>query len=144
LSSKFLGFDHVDTRVRSLTAVEPFYDKLMPVLGLPKKRYANVNAEGEWDMLDGEGPHNAAEYHEEPQGGYVGCFIGFIEDSAMKPTDTRIAFRIEAAGQIERWFELLMSIGARNIECSGSETYPALFFEDPAGTKLELLARRPR
>ena len=37
---------------------------------------------------------------------------------------------------------LLGRIGAVNIELSETmETYPAVFFEDPAGTKLELIGR---
>ena len=37
---------------------------------------------------------------------------------------------------------LLGKIGATNIEPSDTmETYPAVFFEDPGGTKLELIGR---
>jgi hypothetical protein len=44
----FLGFDHIDTRVTSVAAVEPFYDQLMPMLGLSRKHYAFVDPQGEW------------------------------------------------------------------------------------------------
>ena len=45
---EFYGYDHVDCRVRSLEAVETFYDDLMPEIGLTEKRYAFVDPDGEW------------------------------------------------------------------------------------------------
>jgi hypothetical protein len=39
---------------------------------------------------------------------------------------------------------LVRNAGGRVIEWSIEPTYPALFFEDPAGTRLEICARRPR
>ena len=61
----------------------------------------------------------------------------------MRPTLTRIAIRVLTAGELDRWFDALSSIGARNVERSASADYPAIFFEDPGGTKLELCARHP-
>ena len=139
----FHGFDHVDTRVRSLRAVEAFYDRLMPELGLTRKRLAYVDPAGEWDEPSETKPYNAVEYYEPEVSGGVCCFIGFIEDPAMVPTLTRIAFRVASAQDLDRWHEVLRSIGAANIEPSASAEYPAIFFEDPAGTKLEVVARHP-
>jgi len=142
--SKFLGFDHIDTRVRSLAAVEPFYDRLMHELGLPTKRHSFVDAAGDWHELKPGQIHNVAEYFEASPVGRPAFFIGFIEDPAMTPTLTRIAFRAELA-ELPRWEEFLREIGAAAIERSESmEEYPAIFFEDPAGTKLEIVARKPR
>ncbi len=142
-TTRFLGFDHIDTRVPSLAAVEPFYDRLMPALGLPRKRLANEIADGDWNYLEGGGPHNVAEYYEERRSGRTAFFIGFIEDAAMRTTKTRIAFRIGSPEHMDKWFELLTAIGALNIERSASADYPAIFFEDPAGTKLEVVSRLP-
>lgn len=141
--TSFLGFDHIDTRVRSIKAVEPFYDKLMPALGLPEKSYAHVDSQGEWDEPAADKPYNAVEYHESPKPGVVRHFIGFIEDPTMTPVLTRIAFRAQAPAELERWLVFLSSIGALCVERSASEKYPAIFFEDPVGTKLELVARAP-
>ena len=44
---QFMGFDHVDVRVSSLELVEKFYDRLMPLLGLTRKRTAFVDSDGE-------------------------------------------------------------------------------------------------
>jgi hypothetical protein len=141
-SNRFLGFDHIDTRVSSLKAVEAFYDRLMPELGLPAKRMAHVDERGDWDDPSDAKPYNAVEYYEPKESGKVGFFIGVIEDKTMTPTLTRIAFRVTQS-ELERWHSFLTSIGAVNIQWSASAEYPAIFFEDPAHTKLEIVARHP-
>jgi catechol 2,3-dioxygenase-like lactoylglutathione lyase family enzyme len=141
--SQFQGFDHIDTRVRSLKVVEAFYDRLMPELGLPNKRRAHVDERGDWGDPSDEKPYNTVEYYEPEISGMVGCFIGFIEDKKMTPTSTRIAFRTASREELDRWHAFLTTIGAVKIEWSASEQYPAIFFEDAAGTKLEIVARRP-
>jgi catechol 2,3-dioxygenase-like lactoylglutathione lyase family enzyme len=138
----FLGFDHVDTRVRSLAAVEAFYDNLMPAIGLPDKQRHNVDATGNWSRAKPGEQYNTIEYHERSSDRRPAHFIGFIEDPAMKPVSTRIAFRIASVAELDRWVALLGRIGACNIEPSSSyEDWPAVFFEDPAGTKLEVVGR---
>jgi hypothetical protein len=141
MARPFLGFDHIDVRVRSVKAVEQFYDKLMPELGLPRKRHAHVDAQGEWHEASDERPYNTIEYYELAPAGKTSFFIGFSEDVGMQPTLTRIAFRTGSADELGRWRALLVSIGAVNIEDSASQEYPAIFFEDAAGTKLEICAR---
>ena len=142
--SLFLGFDHIDTRVRSLSAVEAFYDRLMAELGLPKKNRSFVDAQGDWHDLKPGQSHNVAEYFEESPAGRAAFFIGFIEDPAMVPVKTRIAFRVATPFDAAHWQRVLRELGARNIQVSESmDDYPAIFFEDPAGTKLEVVAREP-
>ena len=140
----FLGFDHIDTRVQSLAAVEPFYDRLMAELGLSRKKHSYVDDAGDWHSLDAGQQYNVAEYFEEAQPDRAAFFIGFIEDPAMRPVMTRIAFRVPAPLAVDRWTRFLREIGAVNIEPSASlDEYPAIFFEDPAGTKLEIVSRTP-
>jgi catechol 2,3-dioxygenase-like lactoylglutathione lyase family enzyme len=144
VSKSFLGFDHIDLRVRSLAAVEKFYDGLLPKLGLTRKKYSHVDAGGEWHEPSDDKPYNAAEYYEELESGAAAFFIGVIEDDAMHPTATRVAFRVASRADLDVWERDLASIGAVRVEPSADmESYPALFFEDSAGTKLELCARRP-
>lgn len=142
---QFLGFDHIDVRVWSLRVVEGFYDILMPELGLTRKTTAIVDTEGEWHEASADDPYNAIEFHEPIRPDRAGFFIGFIEDSAMQPgSRTRIAIRVGSPEDLERWYKFLKSIGAVNVEKSGDmENYPAIFFEDTSGTKLELVARGP-
>lgn len=138
----FEGFDHVDTRVSSVAAVESFYDALMPVLGLPRKRYAFVDGSGNWQTVATGERYNAIEYYEESVAAQAPRFVGFIEEAGMAPLKTRIAFRLRSADRVEPFAEFLRGIGAKNVELSADmQTYPAVFFEDPAGTRLELCAR---
>ncbi len=127
----FEGFDHIDCRVRSLEAVEPFYDALMPQLGLPNKRRSYVDDAGDWHETSGEHRYNAVEFYEPQRPGSTPFFIGFIERKEHNPGLTRIAFRVGR----DRLFDLealLRQIGACNIERSEDlNAYPAIFFEDP-------------
>lgn len=140
---EFEGFDHIDCRVRSLAAVESFYDALMPELGLPQKRFAYVDETGEWHEISSDHRYNTIEYFERPQAGRTPFFFGLIERPDHQPGLTRIAFRIE----FDRMLNLegrLEPMGACKVERSEDlDAYPAIFFEDPQGTKLELVARRP-
>ena len=140
---RFEGFDHIDCRVASLAAVEDFYGALMPELGLPLRSHSYVDETGEWHEPSPEHPYNTVEFFETPQAGRAAFFIGIIERPGHVPGSTRIAFRVSA----ERMYEIerrLGAMGARNVERDDDmEAYPAIFFEDPAGTKLELVARRP-
>jgi catechol 2,3-dioxygenase-like lactoylglutathione lyase family enzyme len=139
----FLGFDHIDVRVSSLALVESFYDRLMPALGLEVKSYSYVDGAGEWLKPSPEHPYNTIEYHERPQAGSPARFIGFIEAPGMLPVSTRIAFALATADEVRAWEPQLRADGARAIEFGDDfAEYPALFFEDPAGTRLELCARR--
>jgi hypothetical protein len=138
---RFDGFDHIDTRVSSVAQVEPFYDALMPRLGLVRKQYSFVDPDGEWHAREVGEAYNAVEYVEEADG-RVPAFIGFIEQAGVVPTRTRIAFRVPGDALLA-WVDVLFSIGARHVEPSADmSAYPAVFFEDPAGTCLELCARR--
>ena len=139
----FLGFDHLDTRVPSLAKVEKFYDKLMPLLGLPRKKKSFVDDAGEWHDVMPDGTYNAIEYYTPPAPAEVTFFIGFIERADTAPTLTRIAFRVPRES-LEGWVPTLRELGARNVEPAADlDAYPAIFFEDPGGTKLELTARMP-
>jgi catechol 2,3-dioxygenase-like lactoylglutathione lyase family enzyme len=138
----FAGFDHVDCRVRSLAAVETFYDALLPALGLTRKRYSYVDDAGEWHDASSDRPYNTVEFYEEEQPDRATFFIGIIERSDHVAGLTRVAFRVTP----ERLLEMesfLHDIGARNVERNQAfKTYPAIFFDDPLGTKLEIVARK--
>ena len=139
----FGGIDHIDLRVPSLSAVEPFYDRLFAALGLTRKTHSVVDAEGNWSAAPDGGPYNVSEYYETPVAGEPARFIGIIEDRGMAPVQTRVAFRVESEAALAAWRERLVAFGAVGVEGETSGAYPALFFEDPGGTRLELCARRP-
>lgn len=139
---EFEGIDHVDCRVRSLAVVEAFYDSLMPELGLVRKRRMHVDSEDEWHQVDDAHPCNVVEYYEADREDRTTYFVGFIERHDHPPSRTRIAFRVGRARLFE--IEALLPLwGACDVmRSSAMDSYPAIFFDDPGGTKLELVAPR--
>jgi hypothetical protein len=138
----FQGFDHIDLRVPVLGVVEAFYDAFLPRLGLTRKKYAWVEFGGSsWNDATPE-RYNTVEYYEEGVDGRLPHFIGIIEETSAQAARGRIAFAVDA-DTLDDWERFLSEIGAREIE-RGDPEYPALFFTDPLGTRLEVCARRLR
>jgi catechol 2,3-dioxygenase-like lactoylglutathione lyase family enzyme len=143
MTNGFLGFDHLDVRVPSLAAVEAFYDLLMPALGLTEKTFSFVDAAGDWHDATPEGAYNTVEFSERPRPEDRGRFIGFIEDRDMRVVRTRIAFLVATRDDVLAFERRLHEFGAREIEREANfAAYPAVFFSDPGGTRLEIIARR--
>ncbi len=141
---KLLGLYHADIRVTSLVAVERFYDALLPALGLSRKTESHVDRDGEWHEVGESRPRNAVEYNTPLEPGSAGWFVGFVENAGFAATPTRIAFAIDDRAEFDAVETLVRAAGARAVERSDDDGYPALFFEDPLGTRLEICARRPR
>jgi catechol 2,3-dioxygenase-like lactoylglutathione lyase family enzyme len=137
-----LGLDHVDMRVPALGAVEHFYDAFAERLGLKTKRFAKVGFGGSsWEDGSPE-DYNAVEYYADPVPGHPRVFFGVIEEVDAQPSKSRIAFAV-SEDELDEWARSLPEMGAREIE-RGDADYPAVFFTDPLGTRLEVCARRPR
>ena len=69
--------------------------------------------------------------------------MGIIEKADHHPTHSRIAFRVTPESMLALEASL-RKIGAAKVERSEDmDQYPAIFFEDAAGTKLEIVARLP-
>ena len=135
------GLDHIDMRVPALVVVEAFYDAFAQRLGLTTKRYAKVGFGGSsWE--DGSpDDYNAVEYYADPVPGRARVFFGVIEEVDAQPSKSRLAFAV-AENELDEWERALPGFGAREIE-RGDASYPAVFFTDPLGTRLEVCARRP-
>jgi catechol 2,3-dioxygenase-like lactoylglutathione lyase family enzyme len=141
---RLLGLDHADIRVPSIAAVEAFYDAVLPPLGLTTKSESHVAPDGEWHDVDATRPRNAIEYGTPASADSIGWFVGFIEDDGMVPTATRIAFALDSEKDLAAVETIVREAGARVVEWSIDAGYPALFFQDPIGTRLEICARRRR
>ncbi len=139
---KLLCLHHADIRVPSIAAVEPFYDALLPALGLSHKTESHVGPDGEWYEVGDRRPRNAIEYGTPVVPGVAGWFVGFIEDAPTEPTATRFAFALDREDDLPAVEALVRDAGGRVIEWSIEPQYPALFFEDPVGTRLEICVRR--
>jgi catechol 2,3-dioxygenase-like lactoylglutathione lyase family enzyme len=139
----YLGIDHIDLRVPALGAVEAFYDALFGRLGLTRKKYSHVETGGSsWEDGTPEN-YNAVEWYEDGVRGRAALFFGVIEEEGAQPARGRIAFAV-TANSLDEWQRVLPEIGAREIERNDEEWYPAIFFTDPLGTRLEVCARPPR
>ena len=139
----FGGFDHIDLRVPVLGVVEAFYDAFLTRLGLTRKKYSVVTFGGEsWNDASAEN-YNAVEWYEEHVHGRRVAFFGVIEEAGAAPARGRIAFAVEK-DSLDEWARVLPEMGARELERSDDESYPAVFFTDPLGTRLEVCARPPR
>ncbi len=139
----YLGIDHIDLRVPALGAVEGFYDALFRRLGLTAKKYSIVETGGaSWD--DGTPDnYNAVEWYEENVSDRPALFFGVIEEVGAQPAHGRIAFAV-TEDSLDEWERTLPDIGAREVDRNDQDWYPAIFFTDPVGTRLEVCARRAR
>lgn len=140
---RIVGIDHADIRVASIAAVESFYDALLPALGLSRKGEAHVGRDGEWYEVDASRPRNAISYHV-PASVEPHWFVGFIEDVHTQANRTRVAFTLDDRDKLGTVERLVRAAGGRVIEYAIEPDDPALFFEDPIGTRLEVIARRVR
>ena len=139
---RFLGFDHIDSRVQNLARVEAFYDRLLPWLGMSARKYVRVEGDV-WTYVSRDEYYNTVEYVEEATDGGAPRFFGVIEDPQSVPSHTRIAFRVATGTDLKEAAAFVESMGARNVEISEEpDSYPAVFFEDPLGARFELLAER--
>lgn len=138
----FTGFDHLDVRVPSLAAVESFYAVLLPALGLTERRPSFV-AGDVWTSVRPDEPYNTVEFFEPATAGRPPRFLGIIEAEEVAPPLTRIALGVQHPDEVRAFAAWLPQIGARAIELSDDmDAYPAVFFEDAVGTRLEICSRR--
>jgi catechol 2,3-dioxygenase-like lactoylglutathione lyase family enzyme len=119
-------FDHIDLRVPELEAVREFYGALLPRLGFTQ----DMNIP-DWLQYNsqGDGPTE---------------FFGVTQSPGHTPNENRIAFWASSIAEVDEIAQVLREIGARNIEGPShedSEDYYGVFFEDPAGNRLEVCHR---
>ena len=118
-------FQHVDIRVTDLAAAKVFYSKLLPALDLP------VASGSVFTCFSAGGNRPQAPW------------FGFIEDKNHRPNTNRIAFWAKDRDEVDRLAEIVREAGGRISsgprECPEySESYYAVFFEDPSGNCLEI------
>lgn len=121
-------YDHVDFRVRDLRGLTPFYDAVMPALGLRVIR---------------GGTRCREYYHDDKRL----PFFGLHASATSKPGRSRIAFAAATRKDVDRIASAVRRAGGRAISgpevCSDySQPYYAVFFEDPDGNRFEVCCRR--
>lgn len=117
--------DHIDLRVPNLAQVAPFYHQLLPALGFT--RQVDVK-----DWLQYEAPASAG-----------GTFFGITQSPSHVPNEIRIAFRATDEEEVDSLAEIAKKAGALHLEgpLPYEPGYYAVFFEDPAGNRLEICSR---
>jgi catechol 2,3-dioxygenase-like lactoylglutathione lyase family enzyme len=132
--------DHIQITVKDLKIAEPFYDKLLPVLGfdLSRKSKGRV-AEHEFDVVE--------YYHPMLIFGINSPREVFKEDMIhrRKPGALHhLAFKAASCAEVDRLYPKIKETGANIIEeprfyPQHGEHYYALFFKDLEGIKYEIV-----
>ena len=121
-------FGHIDLRVANLDAALPFYEELLPALGLTERYHGEA-----WKVWATTDPLPATAY------------FGITEERTHVANDNRIAFWVESRDEVDRVANVARRAGA--AEVSGPKEMPygpgyyAVFFADPSGNRLEVYVR---
>jgi hypothetical protein len=124
-----------------LPQVERFYDALLPALGLSRKTESHVDTNGERRTVDARHPRNAIEYSTpsrlERRAGSSAL--------ARRPAWSRpgrVSPSPPTAKAALRDSRRSCATCGRVVEWSDDDDYPALFFEDPVGTRSDVMTWR--
>lgn len=132
--------DHIQITVKDLTIAEPFYDKLMPILGFDLSRKVKGRVEKhEFDVV--EYVHPLLLF------GLNSPRAAFKEDTIhrRKPGALHhLAFKASSCAEVDEIYLQIKAIGANIVESpkffpQHGEHYYALFFKDLEGIKYEVV-----
>jgi catechol 2,3-dioxygenase-like lactoylglutathione lyase family enzyme len=133
--------DHIQITVKDMSVAEPFYDKLLPLLGfdLRHKRGAVIE-EHEFHVVEYVHPRLAFAITS-PRRAFVGDAVHRRKPGALH----HIAFKVGSRDEVDRLHSGLKGTGATIV--SAPREYPeyvppgyyALFFKDLEGIKYEIV-----
>jgi catechol 2,3-dioxygenase-like lactoylglutathione lyase family enzyme len=133
--------DHIQITVKDMRVAEPFYDRLLPLLGF------ELNQKG--SGLVPENDFHVVEYtHPRLSIAITSPREAFADETVhrRRPGSVHhIAFRAESRAEVDRLHDELVRIGARIV--TPPREYPeykpagyyAVFFKDPDGIKYEIV-----
>ena len=133
--------DHIQITVRDMSVAEPFYDKLLPLLGFDLgKKSGAVIEEHQFHVVEYVHPRVAIALSS-PRKAFSGETINRRRPGAVH----HIAFRADSRQDVDRLYDELKRIGATIV--SPPRVYPeytpapyyAVFFKDPDGIKYEIV-----
>lgn len=132
--------DHIQVTVRDLKVAEPFYDKLMPILGfdLSRKSKGTVKAH-DFDVVEYSHPLLIFAINSPRE--------SFKEDTVhrRKPGSLHhLAFKATSQAEVDELYEKIKKTGAIIVDPpklypQHGEKYYALFFKDSDGIKYEIV-----
>jgi catechol 2,3-dioxygenase-like lactoylglutathione lyase family enzyme len=133
--------DHIQITVKDMSVAEPFYDKLLPLLGFDLRRKSGAVIEShEFHVVEYVHPRLAFAITS-PRKAFLGDAIHRRKPGAVH----HLAFRVGSRTEVDRLHAELKNIGAQIV--SPPREYPeytpqgyyALFFKDPEGLKYEIV-----
>jgi catechol 2,3-dioxygenase-like lactoylglutathione lyase family enzyme len=132
--------DHIQITVRNLSAAEPFYDKLMDILGfdLARKGKGTVKAH-EFDVVEYSHPLLIFAINS-PRESFKKDAVHRRKPGALH----HLAFKAESQAEVDELYLKIKQIGAHIVDPprfypQHGEAYYALFFKDPDGIKYEIV-----
>ena len=132
--------DHIQITVRDLSVAEPFYDRMLALLGFEvERKVAATIPEHEFQVV--EYPHSRLAFAiTSPRAPFAGETIHRRKPGALH----HLAFRAESRAEVDRLHPELVRIGAEivggpQLWPQHGEDYYALFFKDPEGIKYEIV-----
>ena len=119
--------DHIDMRVRDRAAATSFYDGFLSLLGAVKREGVAYTT---WRIAPAAGESDDGADN-----------FGITEDPAHVAGVVRIAFKARSREAVDAVADVLVSLGASNLERDEGiygPGYYGVFFEDPDGNRLEV------
>jgi catechol 2,3-dioxygenase-like lactoylglutathione lyase family enzyme len=121
-------FGHVDLRVSSMDEALPFYEELLPALGLTQRYHGP-----EWKVFAAEDELPATAY------------FALVESPEHVPNESRIAFWAADRSEVDRIASVVEHAGGRDLsgpkEMPYGPDYYAVYFADPCGNRFEVYHR---
>ena len=132
--------DHIQLTVKDLAIAEPFYDKLMPILGFDLNRKSKGTvATHEFDVVEYFHP-NLIFAINSPRSAFKDDDIHRRKPGAIH----HLAFKANSCEEVDELYEQIKNIGANIVDSpkyypQHGEKYYALFFKDLEGIKYEIV-----
>ncbi len=132
--------DHIQITVKDLKIAEPFYDKLMPILGFDISRKIKGRVEKhEFDVVEYVHPLLLFGINS-PREAFIDNTIHRRKPGALH----HLAFKAESCEEVDEIYLQIREIGAIIVEepkyfPEHGENYYALFFKDLEGIKYEIV-----
>ena len=135
-----LSIDHIQVTVKDMSIAEPFYDKLMPILGFDLEKKVSAVIE-EHDLYVVE--YLSSQYDFgicSPRTAFTDNTIHRRKPGALH----HLAFRAKSRTEVDELYLKIKDIGAEIVHApkifpEHGENYYALFFKDPEGIKYEIV-----
>ena len=138
-----LLIDHIQVTEKDMKTAEPFYDKLMPILGFSVENKVSAVIE-EHDLYVVEYLHPQYDF------GICSPRTAFVDNTIhrRKPGALHhLAFRAQSRVEVDRLYSQIKAIGANivhepRIFPEHGDNYYAFFFKDLEGIKYEIVCNK--